>query len=65
MEIYLKKFDLEDWVTEIIDGHDVAAVLAALDHAKATNGQPQATPAPALNALGFSSEGLPIAISTS
>src|ERR1700674_4754241 len=35
MEIYRRKFDSEGWATEIIDGHDVAAVLAALDHAKA------------------------------
>ena len=42
MEVYRKKFDSEGWATEIIDGHDVAAVLAALDRAKATNGQPQA-----------------------
>ena len=42
MEIYRKKFDAEGWATEVIDGHDVAAVLAALDHAKATKGRPYA-----------------------
>lgn len=42
MEIYRKKFEAEDWATEVIDGHDVAAVLAALDHAKATKGRPYA-----------------------
>jgi transketolase len=42
MEIYRQKFEGEDWAVEIIDGHDVAAVLAALDRAKATKGRPQA-----------------------
>lgn len=42
MEIYRKKFEAEGWATEVIDGHDVAAVLAALDRAKATKGCPQA-----------------------
>ena len=42
MEIYRKKFEAEGWAAEVIDGHDVAAVLAALDRAKATKGQPQA-----------------------
>jgi hypothetical protein len=37
-----KKFDSEGWATEIIDGHDVVPVLAALDHANAISGQPQA-----------------------
>ena len=30
MEIYRKKFESEGFATEVIDGHDVAAVLAAL-----------------------------------
>ena len=42
MEIYRKKFDAEGWAAEIVDGHNVAAVLAALDRAKAISGQPQA-----------------------
>jgi transketolase len=42
MEIYRKKFEAEGFATEVIDGHDVAAVLAALDRAKATKGRPQA-----------------------
>src|ERR1700722_5849898 len=42
MEIYRKKFEAEGWAAEVIDGHDVAAVLAALDKAKATKGKPQA-----------------------
>lgn len=55
MEIYRRKFDSEGWATEIIDGHDVAAVLAALDHAKATNGQPQAILARTIKGHGVSS----------
>src|ERR1700691_839345 len=54
MEVYRKKFDSEGWATEIIDGHDVAAVLAALDHAKATNGQPQAILARTIKGHGVS-----------
>src|SRR5579864_8009629 len=42
MEIYRKKFEAEGWAAEVIDGHDVAAVLAALDRAKAASGRPQA-----------------------
>lgn len=42
MEIYRRKFESEGWAAEVIDGHDVAAVLAALDRAKATKGRPQA-----------------------
>src|SRR5579864_9872 len=35
MEIYRRKFESEGWDTQVIDGHDIAAVLSALDHAKA------------------------------
>src|SRR6202042_2001065 len=42
METYRKKFESEGFATEVIDGHDVSAVLAALDRAKATKGRPQA-----------------------
>jgi transketolase len=42
MEVYRRKFEAEGFATEVIDGHDVAAVLAALDHAKAVKGRPQA-----------------------
>jgi transketolase len=42
MEIYRKKFEAEGFAVEVIDGHDVAAVLTALDRAKATKGRPQA-----------------------
>jgi transketolase len=42
MEIYRKKFEAEGFAAEVIDGHDVSAVLSALDRAKATKGRPQA-----------------------
>ena len=42
MEIYRRKFESEGWSAEVIDGHDVAAVAAALDHARATHGKPYA-----------------------
>ncbi len=42
MEVYRKKFEAEGFAAEVIDGHDVAAVLAALDRAKATRAEPQA-----------------------
>src|SRR5271170_5458172 len=42
MEVYRKKFDSQGFATEVVDGHDVSAVLAALDRAKATKGRPQA-----------------------
>ena len=54
MEVYRKKFDSEGWATEVIDGHDVAAVLAALDHAKAAKGRPQAILARTIKGHGVS-----------
>jgi transketolase len=33
MEVYRRKFESEGFDVQVIDGHDVAAVLAALDHA--------------------------------
>jgi len=54
METYRKKFESEGWATEVIDGHDVAAVLAALDRAKATKGRPQAILARTIKGHGFS-----------
>ena len=55
MEIYRKKFEAEGWAAEVIDGHDVAAVLAALDRAKATKGRPQAILAQTIKGHGVSS----------
>ena len=54
MEVYRKKFDSEGWATEIVDGHDVASVLAALDHAKAIIGQPQVILARTIKGNGVS-----------
>jgi transketolase N-terminal domain/subunit len=54
MEIYRQKFEAEDWAVEIIHGHDVAAVLAALDRAKATKGRPQAILARTIKGHGVS-----------
>ena len=54
MEIYRKKFEAEGWAAEVIDGHDVAAILAALDRAKATQGRPQAIIARTIKGHGFS-----------
>jgi transketolase len=54
MEIYRQKFESEGWATQVIEGHDVSAILAALDHAKATKGQPQAILARTIKGHGFS-----------
>src|SRR6185437_15346726 len=54
MEPYRRKFESEGWATEVIDGHDVAAVLAALDRAKATKGKPQAILARTVKGHGVS-----------
>src|ERR1700732_1113938 len=42
MDVYRRKFESQGWVAEVIDGHDIAAVVAALDHARATRGKPYA-----------------------
>lgn len=55
MEVYRRKFESEGWQAEVIDGHDVALVLAALDRAKAaSNGMPQAIIARTLKGHGVS-----------
>ena len=54
MERYRLKFESEGFDTQVIDGHDVAAVLAALDRAKATKGRPQAIVARTVKGHGFS-----------
>ncbi|HKV48236.1 MAG TPA: transketolase [Candidatus Acidoferrales bacterium] len=54
MEIYRKKFEAEGWETQVIDGHDVAAVLTALDQAKTTKGKPQAILARTIKGHGVS-----------
>lgn len=54
METYRRKFESEGFATEVIDGHDVSAVLAALDRAKATKGKPQAIVARTVKGHGVS-----------
>jgi transketolase len=54
METYRKKFEAEGFAAEVIDGHDVSEVLAALDRAKATKGRPQAILARTIKGHGFS-----------
>lgn len=54
MEVYQRKFESAGWATEIIDGHNVAAILAALDNAKRIVGQPQAILAHTIKGHGFS-----------
>lgn len=41
-EPYRRKFEAHGWQAEVIDGHDLAAVVAALDRARLTSGKPQA-----------------------
>jgi len=41
-EVYRRKFESEKWQAEVIDGHDLAAVVAALDRAKSTRDKPYA-----------------------
>ena len=41
-DVYRRKFESQGWATEVVDGHDMAAVVAALDHARATRGKPYA-----------------------
>ena len=54
MDVYRRKFESEGFDVQVIDGHDVAAVLAALDHAKATKGRPQAIVARTIKGHGVS-----------
>ncbi|MGH9714998.1 MAG: transketolase [Candidatus Acidiferrales bacterium] len=54
METYRRKFESEGWAAEVVNGHDVAAILSALDRAKATQGRPQAIIARTIKGHGFS-----------
>ncbi|MDE3168689.1 MAG: transketolase [Acidobacteriota bacterium] len=42
MDVYRRKFESNGFAAEVIDGHDVPTILAALDRAKATKSKPQA-----------------------
>jgi transketolase len=54
MEVYRQKFESDGWLAEVIDGHDVGAVLAALDRAKAAKGKPYAILARTIKGHGVS-----------
>lgn len=54
MEIYRAKFEAQGWQVEVIDGHNLAAVVGALDRARATKGKPQAILARTLKGNGVS-----------
>ncbi len=41
-EIYRRKFEAQGWQAEVVDGHDLAAVVGALDRARSVSGRPQA-----------------------
>jgi len=40
--VYQRKFESEGWATLVVDGHDIAAVTAALDQARTTRSRPTA-----------------------
>ncbi len=40
--VYQRKFESEGWATHVVDGHDIAAVTAALDQARSTRSRPTA-----------------------
>jgi transketolase len=54
MEVYRLKFEAQGWRTEVIDGHDAAAVMAALDRAKENTGRPTAIMARTIKGQGVS-----------
>lgn len=41
-DVYRRKFESEGWEAEVIDGHDIAAVVGALERAQAAQGKPYA-----------------------
>lgn len=53
-DVYRRKFESQGWQAEVVDGHDVAAILAALDRAKATIGRPQVIVARTIKGHGVS-----------
>jgi transketolase len=54
MEVYRKKFEAQQWDVQVIDGHDVEAIVAALDRAKSATGRPQAIVAKTIKGHGIS-----------
>jgi transketolase len=41
-DVYRRKFEANGWHAECLDGHDLAALVAALDRARSLTGRPQA-----------------------
>jgi transketolase len=41
-DVYRRKFESQGWAAEVIDGHDLPAVVNALDRARAARGKPYA-----------------------
>jgi transketolase len=54
MEVYREKFAAQQWDVQVVDGHDVAAIVAALDRAKSATGRPQAIVAETIKGHGVS-----------
>ncbi len=54
MDIYRAKFEAQGWEVEVIDGHDMAAVVGALDRARAIRSKPQAILAHTFKGYGVS-----------
>ncbi len=54
VDVYRRKFEAQGWQAEVVDGHDVAAILAALDRAKAATGKPQVIVARTIKGHGIS-----------
>src|SRR5207302_6644528 len=40
MEVYRRKFEAQGWAAEVVDGHDLTAIVGALDHARTIRGKP-------------------------
>ncbi len=52
--LYEQRFRSFGWATEVVDGHDVSAILAALDRARANRGTPYAIVADTRKGKGVS-----------
>jgi len=54
MEVYRLKFEAQGWHVEVIDGHDAAVVMAALDNARTITDRPTAIMARTFKGHGVS-----------
>jgi transketolase len=54
MEVYREKFEAQGWDVQVIDGHNVEAIVTALDRAKSATGRPQAIVAETIKGHGVS-----------